>query len=213
MVAALDRLLTQALASLIREKLGEKTCEKIEARLQQRYNLSLVDSIKEFYTLDATLREFFGAGADGIEEDFKDRLISFSTTAKGRQWITIENKDLAELILESYGDREKRLILENAFREPGVILEILEKCNIPKSSGYRIINQLVEDGLLAEEGYSETADGKKVSKYTSLFEKTRIEIDATKGMIIQVLLKENILNESQIVRILLADRLGSASTR
>jgi hypothetical protein len=203
MVAALDTLLAHAMASLIREKLGQITCQRIEERLQERYNLSLVDSIKDFYTLDGTLREIFGAGADGIEEDFKNRLISFSTPIKGRQWITIENKDLAQLILESYGDREKRFILENAFKEPGVILHILEKCNIPKSSGYRIINQLVEDGLLAEEGHSETADGKKVSKYTSLFEKIRIEIDATKGIIIQVLLKENILNESQILRILL----------
>ena len=203
MASALDRLLAQALASILKEKLGEKTCAKIESRLMERYSLSLVDSIKDFSTLDATLREFFGAGADGIEDDFKDHLISFNYTSKGRQWITIENKDLAQLILESYGDRDKRLILETAYREPGVILDLLEKCSIPKSSGYRIINQLVEDGLLTEEGYAEATDGKRVSKYTSLFEKTQIEIDATKGMTVRVLLKENILNESQIVKILL----------
>jgi hypothetical protein len=203
LAAALDRLLAQALASIIKEKLGEKMCAKIEARLQERYNLSLVDSIKDFYTLDATLREFFGAGADGIEDDFKNKLISFSTSTKGRQWITIENKELAQLILESYGDRDKRVILETAYKEPSVILDLLEKCGIPKSSGYRLVNQLVEDGLLTEEGYAEAADGKRVSKYTSLFEKTQIEIDATKGLVVRVLLKENILNESQIVRILL----------
>lgn len=208
MASALDRLLAQALASIIKEKLGQKTCENIETRLQQRYNLTLVDSIKDFYTLDATLREFFGAGADGVESDFTNRLISFSTSSKGKQWMSIENKELAQLILESYGDREKRLILETAYREPGVILDILDRCGIPKSSGYRIINQLVEDGLLTEEGYSEASDGKKVSKYTSLFEKTKIEIDVSKGLIVQVLLRDNILNESQIVRILLR---GAAS--
>lgn len=203
MAAALDRLLAQALASIIKEKLGDKTCARIEARLMERYNLSLVDSIKDFYTLDATLREFFGAGADGIEDDFKDRLISFSVASKGRQWITIENKDLAQLILESYGDRDKRTILETAYREPSVILDLLEKCNIPKSSGYRLINQLVDDGLLTEEGYAEASDGKRVSKYTSLFEKTQIEIDSTKGLVVRVQLRQNILNESQIVKILL----------
>jgi hypothetical protein len=202
MVAALDRLLAQALESMIREKLGQKTCEKIEERLRQRYNLTLAESIKDFYTLDATLREFFGAGADGIEEDFANKLVSINTGAKGRQWITIENKELAQLILGAYGDNEKRLILEMAFRQPAAILEILEACNIPKSSGYRMINQLVEDGLLTEEGFAETTDGKKVSKYTALFEKIKIEIDS-KGAVVQVLLRENILNESQIVRILL----------
>jgi hypothetical protein len=183
---------------MIREKLGQKTCEKIEDRLRQRYSLSLAESIKDFYTLDATLREFFGPGADGIEADFANHLISISTGARGRQWVTIENKELAELILGAYGDRERRLILETAFKQPAVILDILEATGIPKSSGYRLINQLVEDGLLTEEGYAETSDGKKVSKYTALFEKIKIEID-TKGLNVQVLLKENILNESQII--------------
>lgn len=201
-VSALDHLLAQALESMIREKLGQKTCEKVEDRLRQRYNLGLAESIRDFYTLDATLREFFGAGADGIEEDFANKLVSINTGAKGRQWLTIENKQLAELILEAYGDREKRLVLETAFKQPAVILDILERIGIPKSSGYRIINQLVEDGLLTEEGFAETSDGKKVSKYTALFEKVRIEVD-TKGIIVQILLRENILNESQIVRILM----------
>lgn len=213
MPSALDRLLGQALETMIREKLGQKTCERIEARLQQRYNLDLAASINEFYTLDATLREFFSSGADAIEEDFANRLISINTPAKGRPWITIANKDLAELILATYGDKEKRIILEVAFNRPSVILELLETTGIPKSSGYRLINQLVDEGLLTEQGYAESSDGKKVSKYTSLFEKVTIEID-TNGLIfdvlplssipvVQVMLKENILNESQIIRVLL----------
>ena len=207
MASALDRLLAQALESMIREKLGQKTCEKLEDRLRQRYDFGLAESIKDFFTLDATLREFFGSGADAIEEDFAGRLISINTPSKGRPWLTLENKELSELILEVYGDKEKRHILDVAFKKPAVILDILETTNIPKSSGYRLINQLVDEGLLTEEGYAETSDGKKVSKYTALFEKVRIEID-TNGLIVQVLLKENILNESQIVRVLLRSKQG-----
>jgi hypothetical protein len=52
---------------------------------------------------------------------------------------------------------EKSLLkIETAFKQPAVILDILEACNIPKSSGYRMVNQLVEDVLLTEEGYAET---------------------------------------------------------
>ena len=188
---------------MIREKLGQKTSEKVEERLRQRYNLDLAESIKDFFTLDATLREFFGSGADAIEEDFANRLISINTSSKGRPWITIENKELSELILEAYGNTEKRVILEVAFKQPAVILDVLERTWIPKSSGYRLINQLADEGLLTEEGYAETSDGKKVSKYTALFEKVKIEIDSEKGLVVQILLKENILNESQIVRVLL----------
>jgi hypothetical protein len=214
MPSALDRLLGQTLESMIREKLGQKTCEKIEARLRQRYNLDLAESINDFYTLDATLREFFSSGADAIEEDFANNLISINTPTKGRRWILIENSELAELILATYGDKDKRIILEVAFTNPSVILDILEATRIPKSSGYRLINQLVENGLLTEQGYSESLDGKKVNKYTALFERVKIEID-TNGLIftsdiplpsfpvVEVLLKENILNESQIIRVLL----------
>ena len=214
MSSALDRLLGQTLESMIREKLGQKTCEKIEVRLRQRYNLDLAASINDFYTLDATLREFFSSGADAIEEDFANNLISINTPAKGRRWILIQNSELAELILATYGDKDKRLILEVAFTNPSVILDILEATRIPKSSGYRLINQLVENGLLTEQGYAESSDGKKVNKYTALFEKVKIEID-TNGLIftsdnplpsfpvVEVLLKENILNESQIIRVLL----------
>ena len=214
MSSALDRLLGQTLESMIREKLGQKTCEKIEVRLRQRYNLDLAASINDFYTLDATLREFFASGADAIEEDFANNLISINTPAKGRRWILIQNSELAELILATYGDKDKRLILEVAFTNPSVILDILEATRIPKSSGYRLINQLVENGLLTEQGYAESSDGKKVNKYTALFESVKIEID-TSGLIftsdmplpsfpvVEVLLKENILNESQIIRVLL----------
>jgi hypothetical protein len=207
MASALDRLLAQALESMIREKLGQKTCEKIEDRLHQRYNLSLAESIKDFYTLDATLREFFASGADAIEEDFANRLISINARAKGRPWITIDNMELSELIAGAYGNKEKRVILEVAFRQPLVIPNMLEILGIPKSSGYRLINKLVEDGLLTEQGYAEASDGKKVSKYTALFERVKMELD-TKGLIVQVLLKKNILKESQIIRVLLRRKLG-----
>jgi hypothetical protein len=141
-------------------------------------------------------------------------LISINTPAKGRHWISIQNRELAELILATYGDKDKRTILEVAFINPSIILDILEAARIPKSSGYRIVNQLVENGLLTGQGYAESSDGKKVNKYTALFEKVNIEIN-TNGLIfnagipspsfpiVEVLLKENILNDSQIIRVLL----------
>jgi hypothetical protein len=217
MPSAVDRLLAQALESTIRKKLGEKTCEKIEERLLQRYNLDLAGSIKDFYKVDAILREFFSSGADAIEEEFADHLISINTPAKGRPWITIENRELAELILETYGDKDKRIILEVAFMQPSAIPDILAAARIPESSGYGLIKQLVENGLLTEQGYAKTSDGERVNKYTGLFERVKIEID-TDGLIydvdflissvplVEVLLKENILNNSQIIRVLLSKK-------
>ena len=203
-VSALDRLLAQSLASIIKTKLGEKTYQKIEDRLSERYHSSVVESVKNFHQLDATLREFFGPGADSLEKDFLERLVSLDARKKGEPWITIENQELARLILETYGDREKRMILDAALKKPNPILEILEDCKIPKSSGYRLINELVEDGLLTEEGNTTTSDGKKVALYTALFE--NIKIDISEGNVaVKVMLKKHILQTSYLVKILLEE--------
>lgn len=199
-VNALDKLLAEALASVIKEKLGVQTYQKIEERLQQRYKLDVVSAIKDFHTLDATLREFFGAGADNLEKDFLDRLVSLDKK-KGHPWVTIENQDLARLILEAYGHREKKLILDAALQKPGTILNILETCQIPKSSGYRIINEIVDDGLLVEEGFTMNEE-RKVTLYTALFKNINIDIQ-NGNLVVKVMLKENILHESYLVKILL----------
>ena len=201
-MSALDKLLAESLASIIKSKLGEKTYHKVEDRLAERYKSSMTESIKNFHQLDATLREFFGPGADALEKDFLERLVSLDTHKKGESWISIENQELARLILETYGDREKKLILDAALKTPNPVLEILEDCKIPKSTGYRLINELVIDGLLTEEGHTTTSDGKKVALYTALFE--NIKIDITEGqVIIKVMLKAHILQSSYLVKILL----------
>ena len=199
-VNALDKLLAEALASVIKEKLGIKTYQKVEERLHQRYELDVVSAIKEFHTLDATLREFFGAGADNLEKDFLDHLVSLDKK-KGQPWITIENQDLARLILESYGQKEKKLILDAALQKAGTIQDILETCQIPKSSGYRIINELVDDALLAEEGHTMN-EGRKVTLYTALFKNVNMDIQ-NGSLVVKIMLKENILHESYLVKILL----------
>jgi predicted transcriptional regulator len=198
---ALDKLLADVLTSVIKKKLGEKTYEKIEGRLRDRYKVTPPEAVRDFQKLDATLREFFGPGADAMEKDFLDNIISLDTTKTDRPWLVIESDELAQLILESYGNKEKKQILDVAFKKPDVILDILERCNIPKSTGYRIINELVDDGLLTESGYGTTDDGKKVSIYTSLFENVKIEIMQGK-IAIRVQLKEEVLHESFLVRIL-----------
>ena len=199
---ALDKLLAEALASVIREKLGNKTYQKIEARLLERYNLGVADAVKDFQKLDATLREFFGAGADEMEKDFLEHLASLDTPKQAKPWIVIENEELAEQILDSFGDREKRKILKAALGKPDVTLNILERTDIPQSSGYRLIGELIENGFLTESGFATTHDGKKVSMYVSLFDNVRIEVLQGKTSV-KVQLRGDVLKESYLARILM----------
>ena len=58
------------MAELIRENWGKKGLEKIEKRLFERYELSLVHCLFEFEKVDEVLREFFGYRVDGFEQKF-----------------------------------------------------------------------------------------------------------------------------------------------
>jgi DNA-binding transcriptional ArsR family regulator len=174
-MAGLDRLLAKSLDLTIRENLGDKTVQKIEERLFEKYGISLTQSIEQFQKLDAVLREFFGAGADGLEQRFL-RNICEVKSVNDEHWVQIENPELTKIILESFGDDDKKKILATLNEEPMLISQILDICKIPQTSGYRKINSLIEGGLLVPTGFVITPDGKRVTKYLSIFDNIRIDI-------------------------------------
>ena len=200
-MSALDNLLAESLSSMIKQKLGNKTFQKIEKRLNERYGITVYEAIRDFQKLDATLREFFGPGADEMERDFLGNFLSIDKSRKEKPLIVIENQKLATLILESFGDPDKKTILDSSLREPNVIMDILDICRIPKSSGYRVVGELIKDGLLTEKGFATTRDGKKVSRYVTLFENVKIEIQGQK-VIAKVQINEDFLRESYLMKIM-----------
>jgi len=202
-LAGLDNLLAESLQSVIEQKLGSPTFQKIKDRLIDRYEVTVVDAIKDFYKMDATLREFFGSGADEIEKDFLGNFISFGSTQNQKVWITIHDQSLADLILNSFGDTDKRLILENSMREPKIILDILNHSNIPKSSGYRMVKELIKNGLLAEQGFVLANDGRKLIKFTSLFDNIKIDIQENKTLV-KVQINKEFIKDSLIANVLLS---------
>lgn len=174
-MAGLDRLLAKSLDLTIRENLGDKTVQKIEERLFEKYGISLTQSIEQFQKLDAVLREFFGAGADGLEQRFLNNICEVKSV-NNEHWVQIENPELTKIILESFGDDDKKKILATLNEEPMLISQILDICKIPQTSGYRKINSLIEGGLLVPAGFVITPDGKRVTKYLSIFDNIRIDI-------------------------------------
>jgi len=199
-MSALDYLLAGSLEELIQKKLGVKTFQKVEKRLKEHYGISVLEAIRDFQKMDATLREFFGAGADEIEKDFLEHFVSLDKLKKDQGWITIREPKIAKLILESFGNPDKKIILDSSLTQPNVILDILNSGNIPKSSGYRVIKELLNDGLLAEKGYSTTRDGKKISKYTSLFKRVRLDIHGDE-ISAQVQINAGFLQESYLLKV------------
>ena len=174
-MVGIDRLLSKSLDSVIRDNLGARTVQKIENRLVEKYGITLTESIEQFQKLDSVLREFFGPSADGLENKFLRNVCEIKMI-NGEKQIYIENSSLTRVILESFGDDDKKKILGVLHGDALIISEIIEKCDIAQTSGYRKINSLIDDGLLVPSGFVSTADGKKVTKYRSIFNNIRIEI-------------------------------------
>jgi len=198
-VAGLDRLLAKSMDSLIRENLGDVTTQKIENRLFEKYGLSLTQSIEEFHKLDAVLREFFGAGADGVEQRVLKSVCEVKLANGGGQ-ILIDNPVLTKIILESFGDEDKKKILGELNSEPLIISKIITNCKMPQTSGYRKINALIDDGLLVPAGYIVADDGKKITKYRSIFDKIKIDIVKSKITITLELARKD-LDKSSVLTV------------
>lgn len=184
----IDSFLSRSLNSVIRENLGNATIRRIEKRLFEKYGLSLTESIVQFQKLDIVLREHFGAGADGLEKEFFKNICSFKNTHHNENqknkypnleyenWITIRDSVLIGIILEAFGDCDKKKILTSIMNESKTVYDILKDCKIPQTSGYRKINSLIKNGLLLIDGFVETQEGKKTNKYRSVFPNVQINI-------------------------------------
>ena len=182
----IDLFLSRSLDSIIRENLGNSAVRRIEKRLFEKYGLSLIESIVEFQKLDVVLREHFGAGADGIEEELFNNVCSFpktdnksktKTSIQTKDWITLKDPTLVNTILEAFGDEDKKEILTLVSDKSKIVYDILEESGIPQTSGYRKINSLIKEGLLLVDGSIESEEGKKINKYRSIFNNIRINIE------------------------------------
>ncbi len=196
----LDNLLVKSLRKSIEENLGKETLNKIEQRLLERYGLGLVQAIKDFHKLDSVLREFFGAGADGLEQKFLKNIVSIEKSKQSHSnWIHIKDQELSKIFLESFADSDKRLIIGSVMDESLIISDITKKCQMPQTSGYRKINFLINNGLLVSSGFELTQDGKKVKKYETIIDNVIMEI-VKNSVSVKIQLKKSFLNESSILQ-------------
>ena len=198
----MDNLLAPSLRKSIEVNLGKSTLNKIEQRLMERHGMGVAQAIKDFYKFDSVLREFFGAGADGLETKFLQNIIDLKQQKKVTDsWVTIKDQDLAKIFLESFADEDKKAIIGTVLDESLIIADILQNCKVPQTSGYRKINQLIDDGLLISNGYEIATDGKKIKKYETIFDNIKMDIEKN-IVVVKIQLKKNSFQESTILQMI-----------
>jgi len=198
-VVGLDQLFAESLEKIIRDNLGKSTVNKIQDRLFEKHGITLATSIREFEKLDSVLREFFGAGAEGLEMKFLDNICSIkSKTDLIENRFTISDSVISSSILKAFSDDEMSKILNASIGEPWTISEILEKLNIPKTSGYRKIKFLIEEGFLVKTGHELTENRRAVEKYKSLFD--NVNIDFNNKVTVKVQFTPEVVSNSSILQ-------------
>ncbi|MGB9125573.1 MAG: transcriptional regulator [Nitrosotalea sp.] len=192
-----DSLIGKSIVLTIKKNLSQSTLEKIENRVFEKYGTSLIQVSNDFPKLDLILREFFGDGANTMERQLLQHIISVQQSKIEKKWITIEDSHINRIILEAIGDDDKKNILNAVLDKPRIISEILEICNIPQTSGYRKVNNLIQNGLLIINGHVLTDDGRSINKYQPVFDNIQIQVEKNK-VIVQVQLRKEYLNNSSI---------------
>jgi len=150
----IDVLLAQYFENHLDAHFGTAVRRKIKDRLFERYGLSLQQSLQQFDIFEKVLNEFFGNASKGVLKNLfetvcvvkKQKLNKKQTSS----FIEVRDETLANFILNSYGDNDKKAILSVATETALTLPEILKKSGLPTSSGYRVFNNLLREGLIIE---------------------------------------------------------------
>jgi len=202
MMIGVDNLISKSLVSVIQDNLSEQTIKKLDDRLVEKYGITLRQAAEDFQKIDEVLREFFGEGAVGIERKIFESICTVSKAKNtDEEWMTIRDPSISKIVLEAFGDEDKKKIISVLMNESHIVSEVLEICNLPQTSGYRKMNKMISDGLLTVEGYITTIDGKKVNKYVSIFENIKIDI-VKNNITVKVKIKTDSVKNSMMIPLL-----------
>ena len=178
----IDVLLAQYFENHLDAHFGMAVRKKIKDRLFERYGLSLQQSLQQFDIFEKVLNEFFGNASKGVLKNLfetvcvvkKHKLNKKQTSS----FIEVRDETLANFILNSYGDNDKKAILSVSTETALTLPEILKKSGLPTSSGYRVFNNLLKEGLIIEI-FDDSKKSEK-SKFKATIKEIKVNLAGTK---------------------------------
>lgn len=164
MISDIDILLAQYIEIHFDKEFGLAIKNKIKNRLAEK-GYSLTQAIKEFDIFDKTLREFFGAGTDGLLQRLFNNICGIKEERGKIRSIIVKDKDFTRLLMETYGNEEKKKILIALAETSMTLSALINKTGLPKTTGYRLIGLLLQNGLLSKsDDFEKVEDTKKIQK-------------------------------------------------
>jgi len=173
-MSGIDRLISAALSTEIKKKLGIDMLKKVERELFLEHGMSIKLSIEHFQKFTNVLKRNSNFDTIKFEKNSINKIIKIKKREHNYN-VTIVDTELSDLILELFSDSESRKIISSLLENEYTIPQILKESKVPKTSGYRKIENLIINGLIIESG-KVLSESKKISKLQCVFQEIKLDI-------------------------------------
>ncbi|EIJ65319.1 hypothetical protein BD31_I1003 [Candidatus Nitrosopumilus salaria BD31] len=195
-MSGIDRLISFTLSTEIKKKMEPEVLKKIERELFLDSGMSIKLSIEHFDNLIRVLEKNSNLDVKRFVAECIEKIIKIKKIDK-KYSIEVINSNLRDLVLESFGDLETRKIISCILENELTIPEILQKSEVPKTSGYRKIENMIINGLIIESGIV-LSDSKKISKLQCVFQEINLDIKKEKTRVIGILTNKMLEKSSSV---------------
>ena len=206
----LDEIIVNAIIHTVKKEINSKDLDGIEQQLQNS-GMHMADIFYKFPEMKRSLFRFTNDLKIIEDEILKDFLAIEHTPGTSEIWLVIKNQYLIEIILKTFADEDKKAIIDLIRDKPETIPKILERCKIPNTSGYRKMNQLIDDKMIMTTGLAETFEGKRAITYKSIIQKIQILINGNE-IIAKIVVNQKTLDSSEIIRAIVEINQDKAKT-
>ena len=197
-MAGIDRLISRSLSKIIKKKLNSDEQKNLERKLFLEHGMSIKLSIEHFHKFSETLKNISNRDIKKFENECINEIIKIKKIDESYS-IKIIDQNLSDLILKLCGDDETRRILICLFDNDLTIPQILKESRVPKTSGYRKIENLIINGLILESG-KVLSESKRISKYKCVFDEIKIGMKKN-NIMIQGVINKKIFDKSTSVNV------------
>lgn len=197
-MAGIDKFLSSSLTEKIKKNLDPKILKNVERELFLDCGMSIKLSIEHFGHFIDILKKNSGMDINKFQKDCFNEIIQIKKH-NDRYSLKIIDDSLSDKILQLAGDSESRKILLTIFENDLPIPDILKKSNVPKTSGYRKIENMILNGIIIETGRI-LSDSKKVSKFKCCFDEIKVNLNKNKTET-EVIFNSEIFEKSSCLKI------------
>lgn len=199
-MAGIDRFIADSLSSEIKKNLNSKILKDTERELFLEHGMSIKLSIEHFQKFVNVLKKNSELNVNKIISDCIKNILKIKKR-DDKYIITIVEPNLRDLILELFGEVETRKIISVLLENQYTIPDILKKSKVPKTSGYRKIENLILRGLIVEKR-KVLSESKKISELQCIFEEIKLDIKKDK-IAVNLIVNNKVIENSTSLKIIL----------